>query len=540
MKKSFLAFFTALGAFSLIVSSCATSSLDPLVANDHTAIVSTDSGKVAGYVHLGMYNFKGIPYGTAERFMPAQKPQAWEGIRSSRAYGPACPTDVNATVLNDEFELAQQHNFAYMTEDCLRANVWTPGINDGKKRPVMVWLHGGGYTSGSSSELPFYDGENLSKKGDVVVVSINHRLNVLGFLDLRAFGGKYANSSNLGMKDIVLALEWVKTNIAAFGGDPENVTIFGQSGGGGKVLTLMSSPAAKGLFDKAIIESGAVGAYTDPAISQELGASLVKTLGLTASTIDEIQNVPFDTLWDAGKKALAEVSANHDMMGPFGPSLSWQPNLEAGFLPYQSSSPEAIALSKDVPLIIGTNKSEFSMAYTNPAFVTADEATIQSVLSRQWGDKTEAYIAAVKKAYPDFTKPVDLLDLDAMFRPGAVRTARARAATEGCAPVYNYVFTWASPVLDGYYSSVHCLEIPFIFDNIDLAIGHTGGGQEAKALAAKLSQYWINFAHTGNPNGSGLPQWPSFKADEDITQILNSTIVTKSNLDRDILSFYGM
>jgi para-nitrobenzyl esterase len=244
-----------LAVSTLATSSFSYSQTDPLVAGKNIAVVSTDLGKVRGYIHNGTFTYKGIPYAQSERFMPPTRPKAWTDVRSSTAYGPVCPTDPTTTVF-DPLEFAFNHNWGYTNENCQTLNVWSQGINDGKKRPVMVWLHGGGFSAGSAIELPSYEGENLSKKGDVVVVSINHRLNVLGFLDLSSFGDKYKKSANVGMMDAVMALEWVKSNIANFGGDPNNVTIFGQSGGGAKVTTLMYAPSAKGLFHKAINQSG--------------------------------------------------------------------------------------------------------------------------------------------------------------------------------------------------------------------------------------------------------------------------------------------
>ncbi len=274
MKSNFriVLFILSIAAFGLSASQCSNAKRDdanssqeshPMIAGSQTAQTQTESGDVIGYIHKGVFNFKGIPYAKAERFMPPQKPDKWEGVRSCRAYGPVCPIDVESMILFDEMEFAQQHNFWFMKEDaCQNLNVWSPGIKDGKKRPVMVWLHGGGYSAGTSCELPSYDGENLSRTGDVVVVSINHRLNVLGFLDLSGVSEKYAQSANVGMMDVVAALEWVHNNISNFGGDEDNVTIFGQSGGGGKVATMLYTPSAKGLFHKAIMQSGVAGSYT--------------------------------------------------------------------------------------------------------------------------------------------------------------------------------------------------------------------------------------------------------------------------------------
>ena len=223
-----------------------------LQTGENVAVTNTDAGKVRGYIHNGIYTYKGIPYAQAKRFEAPQKPKAWTGVRGSMTYGPVAPLIDPITSVQDESEFVYNHDWGYTSEDCMSVNIWTPGITDGKKRPVMFWIHGGGFTAGSSHELPSYDGENLAKKGDVVVVSINHRLNILGFLDLSAYGDKYKHSANASIIDIKAALEWVKANIENFGGDPNNVTIFGQSGGGAKVNTLMAMPSAKGLFHKAI------------------------------------------------------------------------------------------------------------------------------------------------------------------------------------------------------------------------------------------------------------------------------------------------
>jgi len=229
----------------------------PLIASTNQAIVPTEYGKVRGYIHHGIFTYKRIPYAKSERFQAAQKPASWEGVRSSMSYGPVCPTDVTTTVY-DEIEFPFQHNWGYTNENCQSLNVWTPKINDGKKRPVMVWLHGGGFTAGSSVELPSYDGENLAQNGDVVVVTVNHRLIILGFLDLSAYGDKYKGSANAGLTDLAMALQWVKQNITQFGGDPNNVTIFGQSGGGGKVTSLMNAPSEKVYSTKPLCKAEAI------------------------------------------------------------------------------------------------------------------------------------------------------------------------------------------------------------------------------------------------------------------------------------------
>lgn len=507
----------------------------PLKAGANIALVQTESGKVRGYIHNGIYIYKGIPYAQAERFMPPTKPTAWEGVRSSMTWGPVCPLMDPTTQVADESEFIFNHNWGYPNEDCLRLNIWTPGINDNKKRPVMVWLHGGGYSAGSSQELPSYDGENISKKGDIILVSINHRLNILGFLDLSNFGSKYQDSGNVGMLDIVAALEWVKHNIANFGGDPNNVTIFGQSGGGGKVTTLMSAPAAKGLFHKAIVESGATSSFQQQEITKRVGAAVVAELGLKNSQIDMIQKVPYDTLAAAGKRALQKVreqlTAEGKNLSGFG--FGWSPVQDGRFLPYQPTQPEALALSSNVPLIIGTTKNEFT-PFANGALRNASMDEVKAFLQKRFGDKTDAYIAAVKKAYPNDTQPNDLASIDDRFRMGTVAQANLKAATK-TAPVYMYLFTWQSPVLDGVYKAVHCMELPFVFNNIAKCEEMTGGGKDAYSLADKMSQAWINFARTGNPNHKNLPSWEKYTPEKGATMIFDNKCVIKNHPDKEIL-----
>jgi len=420
-----------------------------LQTGEDVAVTNTDAGKVRGYIRNNVYTYKGIPYAQAKRFEAPSKPTPWQNVRSSMTYGPVAPLMDPTTSVQDESEFVYHHDWGYTSEDCMRLNVWTPGINDGKKRPVMFWIHGGGFTAGSSQELPSYDGESLAKK-DVVVVSINHRLNILGFLDLSAYGEKYKHSANLSILDIKAALEWVKTNIANFGGDPNNVTIFGQSGGGAKVNTLMAMPSAKGLFQKAINESGSFRMnILDKTTTQSIAAEVLKELNLQPDQVDSLQTIPFTRLSAAGKKALATIAAQLKAAGKpvAGFGLSWGPSIDGEDLPYQLFSKEAFELSKDVPLLIGTVKNEF-MPSLFSGMSKAPMDKVMEYIKKQQGDKADAYIAAVKKAYPDDTKPSDLMDVDALFRPGAVSQANDKSALNA-APVYIYLFTWQSPVMDG-------------------------------------------------------------------------------------------
>jgi para-nitrobenzyl esterase len=431
-------------------------------------------------------------------------------------------------ILSDEIEFAQQHNFAYMNENCLNLNVWTTGINDGKKRPVMVWLHGGGYTAGSSCELPSYDGENLSRTGDIVVVSVNHRLNVLGFLDLSAVNEKYAQSANVGILDLIAAMNWVNKNIANFGGDPGNVTIFGQSGGGGKVTTLMYSPAAKGLFQKAIMESGGGGNFAKKELTQQVGIAILEELGISKKDVDKLKDVPHDKLLEAGNKAIAKIAAKGERVG-------WGPSIDASLIPYQPGDPLGDAISKDVPLIIGTNKVEFSTSSRDTSLLKGSEEKITEALKARYADKTDAYVAAFKKAYPVTAMPSDMLDLDVGMRPNALKFAGIKSSVEGGAPVYNYLFAWSAPHLDGMIKSMHCQEIAFVFNNIERNEQYSGGTPEAYALADKMCKTWVNFARTGDPNNAGIPQWEAFTKDNGATMIFDNISELKNHHDQELI-----
>ena len=505
-----------------------------IVAGKNFAVVQTESGKVRGYTHEGIFIYKGIPYAHAERFMPPVKPSLWTNTRSSMTYGPVCPTDPTTTT-NDEFEFPFQLDLGYSNEDCMSLNIWTRKINDSKKRPVMVWLHGGGFTAGSSIELPSYDGENLAKKGDVVVVSINHRLNVLGYLDMSAYGEKYKSSANAGLLDIVAALQWVKQNIARFGGDPNNVSIFGQSGGGGKVTCMLNAPSAKGLFQKAIVESGSyINEFMDTSVSKKITAALLEELKLEPSQADSLQKIPYDVLNAAGKKALQKVQKELKAAGKpvSGFGLSWGPVLDGSFLPYQPATAEAAAIGKNVPLLVGSTKNEFTPFNPSTRGITMEQA--KTILEKKYGSKTNDYIAAIKAAYPNTVKPSDYTDIDFVMRPGVIHQANMKAIP-GAAPVYVYLFTWQSPVNDGMYKAMHCMDIAFEFNNIQRCQEMTGGGKDAYDLADKMSQAWINFATTGNPNAKGLPKWPAYTAANGYSMIFDVKCEARQHPDKALL-----
>ncbi len=434
----------------------------------------TRYGDVAGYIEKGVYTYKGIPYAQAERFRPAQAPKPWQEVRSCRHWGPVCPQAKNTGWSNDQTAFFYQWNDGYQSEDCLRLNVWTKGLADGKKRPVLFWLHGGGYTSGNGQEHPGYDGRNLADKGDVVVVTINHRLNCLGYLDLSAFGSKYQESGNLGQTDIVAALRWVKDNIANFGGDPNCVTIFGQSGGGGKVSTLLCMPSAKGLFHRAMIMSGSFLGSTPQEEARQIGELTAWYLGLTTASIDSIQHVPYEDLLEASNKAFREVSQrNQGKRIGHGIRLGWGPVNDGNIMPgiFENGSE---LISNDIPLLIGSTLTEFSTP-----------------------------------------------NQDQMVRQAVIQQASIRC-NDGGAPVYVYQSGYHVPTMDGSFHACHNSDIPFFFNNVLKSASMTGATAEGIALGEKMSSALINFARTGNPNAKGLPKWPAFTIEMQATMYFDA------------------
>jgi para-nitrobenzyl esterase len=511
----------------------------PLLARDGDAVATTRAGRVAGYIRHGIFTFKGIPYADhtagANRFMPPAKTKSWQGVRSSRQYGYVAPQGPRAGWANDEEAFMFAWDDGVQSEDCLRVNVWTPALADQKKRAVMVWLHGGGYTAGSGQELRSYDGENLARRGDVVVVSLNHRLNALGYLDLSKFGEQYAASGNVGMLDIVAALEWVRDNIENFGGDPHTVTIFGQSGGGGKVSTLMAMPAAKGLFHRAIVESGSILQGVPQENAQQLADAVVAELGLTPATMAQIHTLPFPQIVTAADKVLRErrpkLAGGIPNFRRISSVLGFGPVVDGKSLPHHPFDPTAPSMSADIPMIIGTTLNEFVTAINHPEYEAMSAADLQARVREIYKDKAAAVISAFRARTPQ-AKPFDIWSRIAAsgVRGSAIEQARLKAA-QGRAPAYLYWFTWQTPVLSGRPRAFHCAEIAFVFDNTDRCETMTGGGEDARTLAGKMCDAWIQFAKTGNPNHPKLPHWPAFSAATVATMLFDSPPSVAMNPD---------
>ena len=478
-----------------------------MAQNDAQMVVRTESGLVKGFDHEGSIGFLGIPYAKVERFMPPQPVAKWDTVRVCDHWGPQAMQNTWGKKLSE----------AEMSEQCCVLNVWTTDTK--AKKPVMVWLHGGGFDSGTSAWDP---GMKLAQH-DVVVVSVNHRLNILGFLDLSACSDKYKYSGNVGMLDVVQALQWVQKNISQFGGDPSNVTIFGESGGGGKVGTLLCMPPAKGLFHKAIVMSGTILNVNTKKMTEELGQAVLKELNIDAKDIDKINDVPYEELYAAGQRAMAASIGTRKpgtpMMWGFGPTPDGKMVLQQ---PFQNGFAK---ISDNIPIMIGTTFNELQpLRYDKE--MTLDEARRE--LMKTFGWDTQAYIKAFAEAYPDYT-PQDLLSIDWLFRPKTIITADEIAESRN-AKTWMYMFTWRSPVNKG---SVHGHELKFCFNTL-----HRAGkdlpepSADDQKLADTMSSVWAQFAKTGDPNIPTLPAWqPYTKANGELMEF-NHQCQIRHNHDR--------
>ncbi len=502
----------------------------PIAPNLHPPLVQVKAGKLRGFKDGKTLTFLGVPYADAERFEMPKPVKAWEGIKGAQTWGPVCPIPQATSVGGDDFVFP--HRYWAENEHCQVLNIWTQNTAPAAKKPVMVWMHGGGFTNGSSMESYAYDGKALSEFGDVVAVSLNHRLNIIGTLDLSAYGPEVANSRNTGMADLVAALQWIHENIEVFGGDPGNVTIFGQSGGGGKVTRLMHMPAAKGLFHKVICQSGGAVNYrnTDPAKviqgQQAVAAETLKNLNLTGSQIDKLKSVPYRDLLAAGATATQSL-ARQGVQGAMG----WNPVADDQYV-----LREFCDWADTIPYMVGNVLSEFSSNLARGE-LTKNEWTHKEVdekLAAAFGDKKDAIVAEYKRLYPS-KKVQDVLFLDSRFRPGS-KTMLAMKLERTKAPVYNYMFTYEYQV-NGGVTAFHCSEIAFAFH----ALGEphiriaTGGAPAALALQDKVSQAWVNFARTGNPSQPGLTWKPFTQAGRE-TMVFDTVSELRSVDDDKLMS----
>ena len=485
------------------------------------AVVETTSGKLRGLVRNGVHIFKGAPYGAStagpRRFMPPAPPTPWSGVRDAFAFGHQSPQLMSYTdVLSPQAPPSEGFD-----EDCLVLNVWTPGPARGAKRPVMFWCHGGGFFQESGS-WPWVDGENLARRGDVVVVTVNHRLNVFGYLHLSDIAGeRYAASGNAGMLDLVRALEWVRDNIDAFGGDPDQVMIFGESGGGAKVCTLLAMPSAKGLFHRAAIQSGPSLKAMPRDQANALATAFIRELGITPDRIDELQ-----TLTPARLLAAMAPAQRVQAVGVIGIRMGFSPVMDGHIVANDPFDPVASPLAAGIPILVGCNRHEqslFALSFGDRAALDLDAAGLNKRVSDMVGEPAARQLIDLYRRDNPGAGPSELFFLigtDRSIRRQTIALAEAKARQKAGA-VYLYQFAWRSPAMGGRLYAPHTVEIPFVFDNTDIPTVMTRGGPEVKALAGQVSDAWIAFARTGNPNHAGLSHWPAFDETTRSTMVFN-------------------
>lgn len=480
-------------------------------------VVETKAGKLRGFELDDMFIFQGIKYADAKRWQAPTPVQPWEGIKDATNYGCICPTNGEPQPMG---EIRIPHQFWPANENCQYLNIWTKSICKDAKKPVMVWFHGGGYSNGSSIEQVAYEGDALAEYGDVVVVTVNHRLNILGHLDMSSFGEKYANSVNAGIADLVACLEWVRDNIAGFGGDPDNVTIFGQSGGGGKVCTLLNTPAAAGLFHRAILMSGGAGRMGGNRPVQDARPvilEMMKELQIPEDEPERLEKVPYAIL----------IRAYNRVARRTGMVLGWAPQandwylghpLDVGFSDY----------AKKVPTMVSTVYSEMFGGMGFPFDENTTEEEFMAGLEKIYGENTELIVNEFKKAYPD--KPLGRIP-QMNPRTGIYEFMDARAQSLET-PAYCTVFSLDFD-LDGGTPAWHCADIPFVFHN-SYRVANCNIEGVTEKLEEEVAGAYVNFARTGNPNHPNMPEWRAYTLEDPATMVFDRTSRCEANFDREL------
>ncbi len=545
-RRNFIQSF-GLGAASLgLGSQVNAASLSPmsgsndgqvLFVGDNLSLANTQYGKIRGFQLRGIHTFLGIPYGAdtsgKNRFMPPQRPEAWKDVRNCFWWGNTAPQIMEKRYANVVASFVDHWNYDDVSEDCLKLNVWTPSI-DSQKRAVVVWLHGGGFTNGNAIEQDGYHGENLARLGNIVFVSINHRLGPFGFSNLAAAGG-HAASGNVGSLDMVAALQWVKDNIVNFGGDANNVTIIGQSGGGSKVTTLMNMPSAKGLFHKAVALSGSSLIGSNKEYSEKLGLKIMEEAGLKPGEIDKLQQIPWRQYIDIADRATAKMADEAKRMNVVRGGFS--PVSDGVYLSDNTYFSDPNHFSADIPLIINTTFHEMNPNRTDASLESISLEGVVDKIKPRFGAESSKIVEAYHKNFPN-ARPIELWAMIVSNRKNAIATANAKAGQKK-APVYVSWFGWQPPLFDNRMRAFHCDDICFWFYNTDLMLTHTGGGKRPRALSSKMAKSFLNFMKTGNPNGGGLPNWKPYTPENGETLILDDVCQLVNDPDREARKSLG-
>lgn len=486
------------------------------ICTPQSPVVETKAGKIHGFQSGDTYFFLGIEYAHAERFMRPEPVKPWEGIKTAWDYGYTCPTNSpNSPGLN----FISGYRFWPDNENCQYLNVWTGSLEKSAKKPVLVWIHGGAHEQGSAISRSCYDGQDICEYGDIVVVSLTHRLNVLGYLDLRDFGEKYRDSVNVGLYDIVEALKWIKDNIEAFGGDPDNVTIFGHSGGGEKVTTLLQMPAAENLFHKAVVASGVFesGPF-DREISNKIMAAMMKKLH--TDSISDVEKVPTDQLINSFVEARPELEAE-------GVNTFFSPIVEEGF---SGNGRKAgfTDYAKKIPVMMGTVFAEFPLDQSISDKHNLSYEEKYKILQKKYGEKhLDELLELFRKAFPN--KDIgDFMTYDVLFRTPMLDYAEKMSeATD--TPIYTFLFAEEFP-FDGGRSAWHGSELPYLFHNAHRFPLYSGF-EDAEMLERLMSTALVNFVYTGKPDGNGVPEWKPYTKNERNTMVFDHVAELKTNLD---------
>lgn len=493
------------------------------------SVVETVYGKVQGITNTGIREFKGIPYGAPtsgkNRFMAPKKPAPWSGVRECFGHGQVCPQTL-ADLRSDYGMMIQwDQQPGGMGEDCLTLNVWTPGLNDGQKRAVLVSFHGGGFATGSSN-APGYDGAQLAKLGDVVVVTVNHRLASFGYLHLADLGAppEFAQAGVVGIMDLVAALEWVRDHIDKFGGDPKKVMIFGQSGGGAKTTTILATPSAKGLFQCAAVQSGSALRLSTREAATKRAENLLAKLGISKNNFADLQKISWQQILEA-QQALGLG------LGGFSPVV------EGNVLPHHPFDPVAPPESADVPVMISTTLEEASLSLTN---FDLDDAGLKALLNQRFKDKSDEIYRLYHSSNWNAKKSPYLIQAQILtdngFRRSAIVQAERKAAM-GKAPAYMYLWTYECPAFGGKFGAVHGTDVSASFNNYQNSIGG-GGSLQQRTLWANFASALVAFAKTGNPNSPKIPKWPAYDSAARATMIFDNDTRVENDPRAEIRKFW--